>query len=174
MNRLLLLKAVKNQEMTLEQAAQEAQASPRGLALMLRRYDRHLDYLLQQCAALEQALTKGEQMAIKQQVADRLAISVNQVNRLLRHMQIGTPAPKLAVMRHQKRENAQNRRKNIQNTIKLLAKGSVSRETVQKNLGLSYRQVTRYLAALIAPTGLSVKEWNTLTAAQKKEWVHAL
>lgn len=174
MNRLLLLKAVKNQEMTIDCAAEQAQTSRRGLALTLRRYGRHLDYLLKQCDLLEKAVTKEEQMTVKQQIADRLAIKVNQVNRLLRHMEVGTPTPKMAQIRQEKRKNAENRRNKIKNTIKMLAKGSVSRETAEQALDLSYRQVTRYLADLIAPTGLSVKEWNDLPAAQKKRWIDGL
>lgn len=173
MNKLEVFQAVKNGAMTAEQAAAETGMTARGLALALRRYGRHLPYLLAQSAKLAQATVKSEQTRVKAEIAAHLNVTENQVNRLLRQAKIVTPPPKVVRIRVETREKAQKRRENVQKLVKMVALGTISPETAQKDLKISHRQMARYLSRFVAQFAYDVPTWRKLPRAQRADLVAA-
>lgn len=145
--------------------------SERGLDLALRRYAPHLPQILAAYAAMRSAATKREQTQAKEELAQTLNVTYNQVNRLLRMGGMDVPPPKVVENRVKTRENAQKRRKTIQKMVKQVALGVISEETAQKDLQMSSRQFARYLSKFTHDLGFAVPDWKKLPRAEREEAV---
>lgn len=170
MNKFEVLQAFGNGRIAYKDACLQLDLTEKGLAMTLRAYGPHLDWLVKTLSRLD-TKTKPEQTEVKRKIAAKLNVTYNQVNRMLRRGKVSVPTPKIVQIRAEIAENAQKRRENTQKVIKNLAKGRISAENAQKTLKISERQVARHLSRLVTGIGYQVPDWRKLSRSQRARLV---
>lgn len=143
----------------------------KGLAMTMFAYGSHLDWLLPKLDELKQP-TKPAQTAVKQEIAERLGITYNQVNRMLRTGGVDVPRPEIVELREIKRENVAKKREKAEKVIKKLVVGDISFEKAIATLHITKRQVARHVADLCEAMGYSVPAFKRLPVAKRRELVN--
>jgi hypothetical protein len=167
MNKFQTLLMYKEGTLDAKEAARLLKMTPKGLSVAMAKYGSHLSFILQGIALLQVADTKPQQTKLKHKMADRLRISYNQVNRMLRMGGVDIPSPKIVEIREKARENAKKRREITEKTVKNLAKGTVSLEKAAQNLEISERQVSRHLSELVSGLGYTVPAFKKLPKVER-------
>lgn len=142
----------------------------KGLAMTMFAYGSHLEWLLPKLDELKQP-TKPAQTAVKQEIAERLGITYNQVNRMLRTGGVDVPRPEIVQHREVLHKNAVKKREKAEKVIKKLVIGEVSFEKAIETLHITKRQVARHVSDLCTELGYSVPAFKRLPATKKRELV---
>jgi hypothetical protein len=172
MNKFEILFALAEGRIARRTACNKLKMTDKGLTMTMNAYAPHLPWLVMVLGELHVA-TKPQQTRVKQEIADRLQVKVNQVNRMLRHGKVAVPKPKIVKIREETRKKAEKKRENTQKVIKNLAKGRISAENAQKTLDISKRQVARHLSKLVGKTGYSVQDFRRLPRTERQKLVEA-
>lgn len=171
MNKFEILLRYKGGKLSTNKVQKLLGMTEKGLNMAMYAYRDHLEWLVPALEELKQP-TKPDQTAIKNQIAEKMGISYNQVNRMLRTGTVDVPRPEIVENREKARENAQKRREITENVIKKLATGEISFKVATEQLKITPRQVSRHLSDYCAELGYSVPAFKRLHPVTKKSLVY--
>lgn len=113
--------------------------------------------------------TKGQQSIIKLRMAEKLGVTIRQVNRLLDSSGIEIPTPISVLEREEIRKNAQNRRRNHEKFALDVVFGHETVENAAERAELSVRQMYRVISKMAHRAGLSYSDLTTAPPSKREK-----